>query len=315
MRVAVYLPLVLSMLAGVSARYVAGRFEPRMVTWLLAATAFVLASASGFALTALAATAIGQIPLVGALGDWSVSVLRRDDPASLTLGLIASALSIAALGAAARALWGRIRDLVEAVRVARRLPTTEHGGQLVVVDDPNPDAYALPGLPGRIVVSSGLLDTLTEREQSVVLAHEHAHLAFGHHFFRAVTRLAAAANPLLAPMVGAVGFSTERWADEYAAERTGDRRLVAATIGKAALLSRRHSRPSVAMGIATPLVNRLRGPGPVPRRVAALLAPAQRRRWLLLFLTLTIITVTTVASIDAARDLDVLFDLAALHNG
>jgi Zn-dependent protease with chaperone function len=314
MRVAVYLPWVLSMLAAVLARYVAGRFEPRMATWLLAVTALVLAGASGFTLTALAATAVGQIPLVGAMGDWSVSVLRRDDPASLTLGLAASVLLITVLGAAARVLWKRGRDLIEAARVARWLPTTERGSQLVVVDDPIPDAYALPGLPGRIVVSTGMFDALTERERSVVLSHEQAHLVFGHHLFLALTRLAAAANPLLAPMVNAVGYSTERWADEYAAEVTGDRRLVAATIGKAALLTRRRpNRSSVALGITPGFIGRLRGPGPVPRRVAALLVDSPRGRWFLLFLTLGILAVTTAATLEAARDLDALFDLAALR--
>jgi hypothetical protein len=104
MRVAVYLPLVLPMLAAASARWLAGRLHPRVATWLLTATAVGLALASGFALTALAATAIGQIPPLAALGDWSAAELRRHDPASSTLALVAClslVISLTAAGCAA----------------------------------------------------------------------------------------------------------------------------------------------------------------------------------------------------------------------
>ena len=79
----------------------------------VAATAVGLALTSGLALTALAATAIGQIPLVGALGDWSVGVLHRDDPASLTLALTACVLLVLAFAAEEAAYVGDVAVSVE----------------------------------------------------------------------------------------------------------------------------------------------------------------------------------------------------------
>jgi len=314
MRVAVYLPLLVPVLAAVSARWLAGRLHPRMATWLLTATAVGLALTSGLALTALAATAVGQIPLVGALGDWSVGVLHRDDPASLALALIACVLLVLALAAAGRAAIRRTRALIDAARTARRLPTEVPFGRVVVFDDPCPDAYALPGVPGRIVVSTGMLDALNARERQVLLAHERAHLACRHHLFVAMAYLAAATNPLLRPVAAAVGYTTERWADECAASAVGDRRIVAHTVAKAALLtSRHHGPPAGALAIATgSAVAKLRGAGPVPRRVAALLAAPPQRRRLLLALALTVLVLAVACSIEAARDLESLFELARI---
>lgn len=67
------------------------------------------------------------------------------------------------------------------------------------------------------------------------------------------------------PLRSAVAYTAERWADEEAAGVTGERRVVARAIGKAALVSR---------GTPTPTLAGFAAPGPVPRRVAALLAPA-----------------------------------------
>ncbi len=315
MRVAVYLPLLAPVLAAVSARWLAGRLHPRVATWLLTSTAIGLALASGLALSALAATAVGQIPLLGALGDWSVGVLRRDDPASLTLALTACLLLVIAVAAAGRAVIGRTRALIDAARAARRLPTEDPSGRLVVVDDPCPDAYALPGVPGRIVVSTGMLDALNARERQALLAHESAHLACGHHLFVALTHLAAATNPLLRPLAAAVGYTTERWADERAVRAVGDRGVVARAIGKAALVTNQRpgNRPAGALAMTTSSAAvALRGAGPDPRRVAALLtAPPQRRR-LPLALALAVLVLAVASSIEAARDLETLFELARI---
>lgn len=319
MHVAVYLLLALPLLAAVSAQWLAVRLHPRMATWLLTITAVVLAAASGIALAALAATAIGQIPLLAALGDWSAQVFRSDDPASLTLALIACVLLAAALAGAGRSLLRRVRALVDAARMAHRLPVADPPGsdrsaQVVVLDDPVPDAYALPGLPGRIVVSTGMLDALDEREQQVLLAHERAHLTCAHHLFVALASLAAATNPLLLPVAAAVRYTTERWADEHAATVTGDRRLVARTIGKAALRTHRRATPSAALAVAGVVGRRLRGPGPVPRRVAALLTAPPRHRRLLPLLVLTVLIAAAISSVETARDLHFLFELAQTGN-
>jgi Zn-dependent protease with chaperone function len=314
MRVAVYLPLVLPMWAALSARWLAGRVHPRMATWLLTATAVGLALASGFALTALAATALGQIPALAALGDWSAAALRRDDPASLTLALIACFLLVAALGAAARAAVRRARSLIDAARTARRLPAVGPIERVVVLHNPRPDAFALPGVPGRIVVSTGMIDALNPRERTALFAHEQAHLRCGHHLFVALTYLAAATNPLLRPLAVAVDYTTERWADECAAGAVGDRHLVAHTIIKAALLSTPHQVPpgvALAMTPRWPAATARRS-GPVPRRVAALLGPPPQRQRLLISLALAVLVLAALSSIETARDLEALFDLVSI---
>src|SRR6266478_3334125 len=116
-------------------------------------------------------------------------------------------------------------------------PRRPPGGLVVVVPGHSIEAYALPGSPGRIVVSGRLLDVLDDRGRAALLAHEHAHLTGRHHLFTTVAHLAAAANPLLLPVARAVDYTVERWADECAATITGDRRLVASTIGQVALLA------------------------------------------------------------------------------
>lgn len=305
MHIAVYLPLALPVLAAVCARWVAGRLEPRTATWLLTGCALVLAAASGAALTILAATFLGQIPLLAWLGDWSAAALRRNDPISLSLAITACLALTAALGAAARAAARRVRALAGAASIARRLP---HTGQLAVLDDPAPDAYALPGLPGRIVVTAGMLDALDERERQVLLAHERAHLAGAHHLFTAAAHLAAATNPLLRPLASAVRFSAERWADEHAARVSGDRRLVAATIAKAALLTQ--GRPRMPAGVLSIAAGSLRGTGPIPRRVAALLAAPPRPHPLLMAALLAVLALAAGSTLEAARELHGLIELA-----
>ena len=304
MHIAVYLPLALPLLAAFSARWLAARLEPRTATWLLTGSALVLAAASGAALAILAATVLGQIPLLAFIGHWSAAVLRRDDPISVSLAIAACLALAAAVGAAVRSAARRVRALAGAAAVARRLP---YHGQLAVLDDPDPDAYALPGLPGRVVVTAGMLDALDERERQALLAHERAHLAGAHYLFTAAAQLAAAANPLLLPLAAAVRFSAERWADERAAHTCGDRRLVAVTIAKAAFLTQGHSRPADVLSIAA---GSLRGTGPIPRRVAALLAAPRGPHPLLLAVLLAVLALAAGSTLEAARELHGLIQLA-----
>jgi Zn-dependent protease with chaperone function len=304
MSVAVYVPLLLSLLAAVSAPRVADRLEPAAATWLL--TAVALAAVSMIALAALAGTVIGQLPLLAAHGHWSAQVIRRDDPTWTPVAITACILLAAAITAACRVTGQSLHALASAAHTSRSLPAQ---GRLAVIDDPAPEACAVPGRPGRIVVSTGMLAALDDQEQHVLIAHERAHLATGHYLFITLAQVAAAANPLLRPLAAAVRYTTERWADEHAARQVGDRRLAARTIGKAALLTRaaRSGLPA-----ALPVAARgLHGIGPVPRRVAALLAPPPGRRPLLLIVALALLAVGGITTLEAARDFHVLFGLAA----
>jgi hypothetical protein len=147
------------------------------------------------------------------------------------------------------------------------------GSELAVLPDDAAYAYALPGArgkPGRIVVSTGMLACLTDAERRVLLAHERAHLRDRHDRYLMAAALVACAHPLLRPLGAAIGYTVERWADESAAADVGDRRVAALAVGKAALVARAAPAPGIPAFAA---------PGPVPRRVAALLGPAPDGGW------------------------------------
>jgi Zn-dependent protease with chaperone function len=310
MGLAVYLPLVVPVLAAVMARMLAERLPPRTATWLLTGSAAALATASSAVLGLLAIAAAVRIPLVAAVGDLSLPALSQADRASMPLGLAAGALLAAAAAAAVRAGWRRTGALVAAHRQASWLPGA---GQVVVVTDDAADAYAAPGWPGRIVVTTGMMDALTAAERQVLLAHERAHASGRHYLFTAAARLASAANPLLRPLAAAVGYSVERWADEEAATATGDRPLVARAVAAAALAAAAGPSPAAAPAgalgaVATPAG--LRGAGAVPRRVAALLGPPPRLSLLLLAAAIALVAVSGLSALEAARNLHGLIEFA-----
>ncbi|MFF7652621.1 M56 family metallopeptidase [Streptomyces sp. NPDC007983] len=306
MRVAVYIPLLLSLLAPLGARPLSERCEPRLATWLLTASALVLGAATTISLALLAVTGLIRFPQLAGIGHWSAHTAQRDDPAELSVALFAGLLLGAAVLMAARMLWQRVRTLASAALEAACMPTKDG---LVVIEDEAPDAFAIPGLPGRVVVSTGMLRTLDETERHILLAHERAHLAAHHYAFVALTQLGAAANPLLRPLATAVTYTIERWADENAATATGDRERVARTVGKAALAA--HHGPGRAPGASLAILGRrtpLTVAGPVPRRVAALLAPPFGRRPVLAAATATLLVTAALSTADAAQDLHVLLE-------
>ncbi|MFE2944163.1 M56 family metallopeptidase [Streptomyces sp. NPDC059255] len=283
MGVFVFLPLVLPLTALPVARLAALHLHPRVATRLLSALAAVLAVCSTLCLGLLVVVGTAQLPGNPLPDAWSDPEVREAVPYDEIAGK-AAIVALAAAGAGcAGAAWRHRRVRRRAQEALAGLP----GGELAVLADEAPYAYALPGParapraaagegddpgtgprgPGRIVVSTGMLACLDEPERDALIAHERAHLAGRHHRFLLTVRLAARANPLLRPLRAAVAYTSERWADEDAARVTGDRTVVARAIGKAALVSRGTPAPTLA-GFAAP------SPGPVPRRVAALLGPA-----------------------------------------
>ncbi|WP_445520130.1 M56 family metallopeptidase [Streptomyces sp. NEAU-174] len=203
-------------------------------------------------------------------------------------------------------LWRRARTLTAAALEAACMPAED---DLIVIEGEAPNAFAIPGLPGRVVVSTGMLHTLDETERHILLAHERAHLACRHYAFVALAQFGAAANPLLRPLATAVTYTVERWADENAAAATGDRERVARTVGKAALAA--HDAPGRAPGAALAILGRrspLAAAGPVPRRVAALLAPPFGRHPLLAAATAAVLAITALSTAEAAHDLHLLLE-------
>lgn len=317
MHLAVYLPLIVPLLVAVAARPLAERLPPALATCLFAGSAVILAVASSAVLGMLALTALVRIPLVDAVTGMSGQIISQHDPASLPVALVAGVLLAAAVTAACRAVWRRCAALIAAGREARSLPGS---GQVVVTEDDAADAYTLPGVPCRIVITAGMLRALSDAERRVLLAHEHTHASRQHYLFITAARLAAAANPLLIPVATAAGYAVERWADERSASLTGDRKVTAHAIARAALAMTaappgQRARAAGALGAVTSSVTgafTLRRAGPVPRRVAALLGPPPQPRPVLLAIAVLLVAISGISALEAALDLHAL--LAWAHD-
>ncbi|MEU1253398.1 M56 family metallopeptidase [Streptomyces chartreusis] len=272
MGVFVFLPLVLPLTAWPIARLAEQHLHPRTATRLLTAVAAVMATCSTVCLGLAMVVGTAQLPGNPLPDGWSDPEVRAAVPYDEIVGKAAIPALCAVLVACARTLWRHARVRRHAHRALTGLP----GTGVAVLPDALPYAYALPGgRRDRVVVTTGLLDHLQPAERRALFAHERAHLTERHHRFLLAVQLAARANPFLRPLRTAVSYTAERWADEAAAQAVGSRRTVAHAIGKAALVSRGAPVATLA-GFAAP--------GPVPRRVAALLGPAPVvRRWPSLF--------------------------------
>lgn len=292
----VIVPLAATAVFGAVAPRRAARLPPTVATWLLSAGSAVLAAASAVSLAFVVAPTAAQLAPLRAIGDWSARRLGASAPfeasAAVVAGLVLAAVSLRA----ARAAGTVAGSLGRAWRASRSMPAS-----LVVVHDDRPCAYALPGWPGRIVASSGLLGSFGPAERRVVLAHEQAHLDGRHDLHLAAGRLAAACNPLLAGVPEALGLATERWADERAAAAAGDRALVARTIGKAAVTLSAPPTGRFALAAAA---------SQVPERVAALLVAPPRGGRTTAALLGALVFGATAAVLLAAGSLDRFFDLA-----
>ncbi|GAA2624366.1 M56 family metallopeptidase [Streptomyces vastus] len=266
MGVFVFLPLVLPLTAWPVARLAEQRLHPRTATRLLTGLAVVMGVCSTVCLGLLMVVGTAQLPGNPLPDGWSDPEVREAVPYDEVAGKLAIPALLAVLLTCGRSLWrhGRVRR--RAHRALAGLPGTE----VAVLPDEVPYAYALPGgRRDRVVVTTALLSCLEPAERRALFAHERAHLAARHHRFLLAVQLAARANPFLRPLRTAVSYTAERWADEEAAQAVGSRRAVACAIGKAALVSRGTPVPTLA-GFAAP--------GPVPRRVAALLGPPPAMR-------------------------------------
>jgi Zn-dependent protease with chaperone function len=296
MHLTVYLPFLFSALFGLTAPALARRLPPAAATWLLSLGGVLAAIGSAASLALLGFTLVGQTPLLAKQGRWSDTTLKHADPVATPIAALAVVvLAFRICGAAIR----RSRALRDAYRLAGSLPAS--GGELAVIDDRDNQAYAVPGWPGRIVVSTGLLRNLDAAERRAVLAHERAHLTHHHHLHHTLVHLAAAANPVLHRLPAAVALSTERWADESAAA-TCRRDVVADTLT--------HVTMGHAPRIASPAVVLAVAATDVEARVQALRAPAPRRTLWRAALLIALLVATAAAVLEAAHDTERLFELA-----
>jgi hypothetical protein len=308
-----YLPLAVSVLTMPIARPLSERLPPRAATWLITLLAAGTALACAATLLCLVLGGVVQLAGFADYADLPLGALREGAQTSPLVAVLAAVALTAGMAGAAVIAGRLLRARRAATRTARELPGD---GRLAVLDDVAVEAFALPGRPGRVVISTGMLAILDETGRRALFAHELAHLQGRHHVFRAITRVAAASNPLLRPLARAVVYSTERWADEKAAHAVGDRALTARALGRAALSTTRRADGTrfTALGIGRPITDRstrwLKRPGPLPRRVSALLNPAPRGGLTMPVTIVVFLLAATWGPYDLALDLKELLDRA-----
>lgn len=268
---------------------------PSVLVWLGTAAAVSTAAMLGCALTTGALAVVGRDAEVAETGQWSATALWQLLPVPWWAGVTAAVI-VTGLLASAFVHVARIgRAMVTAEFLGRRLRAT--AGGTIVVDDDVPDAYAVAGIRGFVVVTTGMLRRLPADEQAAVVAHERSHLRRRHHVFVQLTDLAVAANPLLGPVAVAVRHGVERWADEDAAVASGDRDLVARAIARAGL-ARTYDTRARRAGLA--VVG-----GRVADRAQALLTPPRRHRMVVpaalavLVVAATVVTAVTTATVHS----------------
>jgi hypothetical protein len=304
MHAAMLLPLLVSVALWLARPQLGRRLPPATTVRLMSITSVATALSTGFVLSVVAFIALARIPAVARLGQWEVTALSLGNPAPLGAGILAGVTVIVLFGAALRRFVLAGRDLATAAVACRRLGPGVGG--LIIVDDEEPDAYALPGLTGRVVVSTAMLRALPADERRVLLAHEAAHLRHHHHLYVQLAELGAAANPLLRPLASAVRVGVERWADEDAAAEVGSRPLAARALARAGLArahatAERRNPPRAALAVVD---------AGVAHRVLALLAPLPRpRRWLTAA-AIALLLVPVAASAVTAHVTEEHFELA-----
>ncbi|MDX2681936.1 M48 family metalloprotease [Streptomyces sp. NY05-11A] len=260
-------PLVLPFLAPVLARRTLDRLAPATALWVLTASALALAGTCVAALGALVLTGLLKLPAFAALGELVHPLRTPSDHFVLPAAMAATGVLTLSVWTLVRSAFRQTRAWRTARTQADRRPTA---GDLCVVDSPHPDAYALPGRPHRIVVTTAMLRSLGSAEREALFAHERAHNRACHHYFLAAAELAAHCHPALRTARETIRLAAERAADEAAATAVGDRRLIATAIARAALAG--HASPSDRPDFAPAATT-----GPVPQRVAALLRPVEGR--------------------------------------
>ncbi|MFG2937337.1 M56 family metallopeptidase [Streptomyces sp. NPDC048282] len=285
MRFDVYTPLLVSLLLPLVSPAVGRRVAPALAARVLASAAALTAAATTWSLILLTTALVGDAPPL--VREAHEDGRRLADPVPEVIG-VAACLTLAVV------VW-RVQRAVRAERRTRRALRRLCAGhprdtELVVAASETPQAFAIPGRPGRILVTSSMLSALAPEERRVLLAHERAHLTHRHGRLVTAATLAAAANPLLGPVRSAVSFLVERWADEQAATAVGDRVTTARALARAAL----SARPGCALNFTDRAVT---------RRIAALQTAPPPSLWPAAAAVLALGALAALFAADATGDL------------
>jgi Zn-dependent protease with chaperone function len=299
------IPLLAAACLAQAARPAARRLPPSTAVPLLAGAAVVVSATTGFVLAVVAFTTAGTDAEVAEMGHWSAPVVARLDEIPRPLGAVAGGVLLLLLASTMRRGARGVRTLWAADAECRRLGAGVDG--LIIVDDERADAYALPGLRGRVVVSRGMLAALSPPERRVLLAHERSHIDHRHALFVELTEVAVAACPVLAPVARAVRDGVERWADEDAAAAVGDRLLAARSLARAAMaaspLPGRYVEGAPLLGMTD---------GTVAARARALVAPAPRPRRTVAALVLACTLAAAVGAVIVEHSAEDTFERAGM---
>jgi len=298
-------PLVAGALLGGLGPRLARSTSPGLVARVVPATCVLVAASTGLSLSVFAILVTARARPLAGLGHLSTAALPWPYPQiPAQVGVAVAVVVVVLLGASLAASASTGRELAAAQQACRELGHRLDG--VHVLADSRPRAVAVLGLPGRVVLSTGMVALLSAGELDAVVAHERAHLRRRHHLGVVAMRLAAIADPLLRPMVAVTEHAVEREADEDAALVVGDRRTVARAVIRASLAGAgsRPGGPEDRSALAATA-------GDAPRRVEALLEPARppRRAALIPLLALALVAggagisnaVATDRHLDAAR--------------
>ncbi|KQU55323.1 peptidase M48, Ste24p [Rhodococcus sp. Leaf278] len=269
------LPWVLSLLLRFGADHIDRRLNPSTAVVLLPILSMVTAFAVAASLAALAAVLLASARIV-----W------------VSLGIALCALMFWRAVEVTR----HVRRVVVSTSIASEFGDEARAtGGIVVVDSDVPDAFAVPSGGGAVVITTGLVEALSDNELRAVLEHERAHLRHRHSVWIQMCEIAAGVDPILGPLAVTVRHAAERQADESAAAL--GRRDTLSAIARTALL-RAHLDHGTHTLASTG--------GDVVRRVQALSEPPRHRpdRGILAagMVLVLAFTVISVALFDVVQD-------------
>ena len=288
----VYLPIIVVCVLALVGPIVSRKLAPSASTRFLSALAAVSAAATIGTLVLLTAGGMVKIlPLLGIGADREQLVAARDG-VPWPVGAVAAVLLALIAVRLCRAVVNERRTLK-----ALKALVEESGEGLLVLDGSQPYAYAVPIGTGTVIVSTAMLNTLTNPERRALLAHEQAHLTHHHYRYQLIAITAFAINPLLGRIRQELKLQTERWADESAAKQA-TRPVTARSLARAALASA--ATPPTAMAYSTDHVR---------ERLAALAVEPPTSHWAAVIPLAVVVTIGSAALLDAIKACATIFIL------
>lgn len=258
-----FLPLIATALLALTVTSAHRYLRPAIAARVTLVAMVAIAAAAIPSMWVLSIAYLAHVPIIGIGLRWCAMAFGLHHQIPAALGIPATAITIIGAPRAARV-----------VRLERRARLNAPG-PIEFIENTEPFAVTIPGTGGRIVISTGLVDLVNDRELDAVIAHERTHAYHRHDRFMLCARLVTALLPLTQPITSRLHFALERWADEAAASQCGDRNLVAHTLAKVAL---HEPAPTYALGFGTlGVVNRVESLLDTPRPVAG--RPAMLAIW------------------------------------